>query len=398
MAEILGLTGNDAGAEAFKDVNPDVAAVFPITPQTELMHKFSSYVNDGIAQTELVPVESEHSAQSACFGSAAAGARTVTATSSQGLLLMAEICYITASTRLPVVMPVVNRALSGPINIHCDHSDTMGCRDTGWIQIFSENAQEVYDNTIQAFRIAEHKDVLLPAMVCLDGFILSHTMESVEVIGPEAAQKFVGEYDPAFSLLDTEKPISIGPLHLTDYYFECKRQEIEAMENARQVVLDIGAEYGELTGRGYGWFEKYKLDDADVAIVALGSTCGTAKVAADQAREKGIKAGVLKLRMFRPFPGDEIAEIVKSVGTVAVMDRSVSFGLRGGPLFNEIRSFVYANCAAGGGGCPQLINYVYGLGGRDINATEIEGIFAGLVKIKESGDSGELYRYIGLRE
>jgi pyruvate ferredoxin oxidoreductase alpha subunit len=398
MAEMLGLTGNDAGAEALKDVNPDVAAVFPITPQTELMHKFSAYVNDGVVETELVPVESEHSAQSACFGSAAAGARTVTATSSQGLLLMAEICYITAATRLPVVMPVVNRALSGPINIHCDHSDAMGCRDTGWIQLFSENAQEVYDNTIQAFRVGEHKDVLLPVMSCLDGFILSHTMESVEVIGPEAAQTFVGDYDPAFSLLDTEKPISIGPLHLTDYYFECKRQEAEAMENARQVVLDVGKEYGELTGREYGWFEEYKLDDADVAVVALGSTCGTAKEAADQAREKGIKAGVLKLRMFRPFPGDEIAEVLERVGTVAVMDRSLSFGLRGGPLFNEIRSFAYARSAAGNGSAPQLVNYVYGLGGRDINATEIEGIFAELVRIKDSGDAGDLYRYIGLRE
>jgi len=391
MGERVGLTGNDAGAEALKDVNPDVAAVFPITPQTELMHKFSSYVNDGVVDTELVHVESEHSAQSACFGSAAAGARTITATSSQGLLLMAEICYITAATRLPVVMPVVNRALSGPINIHCDHSDTMGCRDTGWVQLFSENAQEVYDNTVQAFRIGEHKDVLLPVMSCLDGFILSHTMECVDPIGPEAAQKFVGEYAPAFSLLDTEKPVSIGPLHLTDYYFECKRQEIEAMENARQVVLDVGAEYGKLTGREYGWFETYKLDDADVAIVAMGSTCGTAKVAADQAREKGIKAGVLKLRMYRPFPGDEIAEIVQAVGCVAVMDRSVSFGLRGGPLFNEIRSFV-------NGRCPLLINYVYGLGGRDINASEIEEIFADLTAAKESGDPGELYRYKGLRE
>ena len=391
MAELVGLTGNEAGAEALKDVNPDVAAVFPITPQTELMHQFSSYVNDGEVDTELVPVESEHSAQSACFGSAASGARTVTATSSQGLLLMAEICYITAGTRQPVVMPVVNRALSGPINIHCDHSDAMGCRDSGWIQIYSENAQEVYDNTIQAFRIGEHKDVLLPVMSCLDGFILSHTMESVEVIGREAVQGFVGEYDPAFSLLDTQSPISIGPLHLTDYYFECKRQEVEAMENARQVILDVGKEYGELTGRGYGFFEEYRLDDAEVAIVALGSTCGTAKAAADQARENGVKAGVLKLRVFRPFPGDQIAEVISRMGAVAVMDRAISFGLQGGPLFNEVRSF--AN-----GRCPNLINYVYGLGGRDINATEIESIFHELEKIKDSGQPGELYRYIGLRE
>ncbi len=391
MGTRVGLTGNDAGAEALLHVNPDVAAVFPITPQTELMHKFSSYVNDGKVDTELVPVESEHSAQSACFGSASAGARTITATSSQGLMLMAEICAITSSVRLPVVMPVVNRAISGPINIHCDHSDAMFCRDAGWIQLFCENAQEVYDTTIQAFRIAEHKDVLLPVMICLDGFILSHTMESVEVEDRETVGKFVGDYEPAWSLLDTENAVSIGPLHLADYYFECKRQQVEAMETARQVIIDVGKEFGETFGRPYEFFEAYRLDDADVCIVAMGSTAGTAKVAADQARDRGVKAGVLKLRCFRPFPGDEIAEIVNRVGTVAVMDRSISCGLKGGPLFNEIRSF--AN-----GGCPQLINYVYGLGGRDINATQIEGIFDELVKIKESGDPGDLYRYIGLRE
>jgi pyruvate ferredoxin oxidoreductase alpha subunit len=392
MSTRVGLTGNDAGAEALLHVNPDVAAVFPITPQTELMHKFSGYVNDGVVDTVLVPVESEHSAQSACFGSASAGARTITATSSQGLMLMAEICAITSSARLPVVMPVVNRAISGPINIHCDHSDTMFCRDAGWIQLFCENAQEVYDTTIQAFRIGEHKDVLLPVMICLDGFILSHTMEILEVDDRETVQQFVGDYEPAFSLLDTDNPVSIGPLHLTDYYFECKRQQVEAMENARQVILDVGEEFGETFGRGgYGFFEEYKLDDADVCIVAMGSTAGTAKVAADQARERGVKAGVLKVRCFRPFPGDEIAEVVNRVGTVAVMDRAISYGLKGGPLFNEIRSF-------SSGGCPQLINYVYGLGGRDINATAIEGIFDELAAIKQSGDPGELYRYVGLRE
>ena len=267
--------------------NPDVAAVFPITPQTELMHKFSSYVHDGVVDTELILVESEHSAQSACFGAASAGARTVTATSSQGLLLMAEICAITAATRLPVVMPVVNRAISAPVNIGCDHSDSMFLRDAGWIQLYCENGQEVYDTVVQAFRIGEHKDVLLPVMVCLDGFIISHTMEGVELIGPEAARQFVGEYDPAFRLLDTAKPITVGPLHLTDYYFECKRQVVEAMRTAQRVIVEVGREYGRLTGREYGLFEPYRLDDAEVAIVALGSTCGTAKVAADRAREQG---------------------------------------------------------------------------------------------------------------
>ena len=394
MAKLVGLTGNDAGAEAFRQVNPDVAAVFPITPQTELMHKFSEYVSNGVVQTVLVPVESEHSAQSACFGAAAAGARTVTATSSQGLMLMAEICFITSSARLPVIMPVVNRAISGPINIHCDHSDTMACRDSGWIQIFCENAQEVYDSTIQAFRIGEHKDVLLPVMVNLDGFIISHTMEAVEMLDDKVVQDFVGPYQPATMLLDSDNPISVGPLHLTDYYFECKRQEIEAMENARKVIVDVGKEFGKISGREHGIYEAYRLDDAEVAIVALGSTCGTAKVAADQARERGVKAGVLKVRMYRPFPGKELAEIVNRIGTVAVMDRSVSFGLAGGPLFNEIRSFT----PVASGKPATMISYIYGLGGRDINPTEIETIFDELVRVKKTGDAGEIYRYIGLRE
>lgn len=391
MAEQVAMTGNDAGAEALKDVNPDVAAVFPITPQTELMHKFTSYVHDGVVDTELIPVESEHSAQSACFGSAAAGARTVTATSSQGLLLMAEICALTASTRLPVVMPVVNRAISAPINIHCDHSDSMFCRDAGWIQLYCEDSQEVYDTVVQAFRIAEHKDVLLPVMVCMDGFIISHTMVGLEVLGPESVREFVGPYDPPFSLLDLANPISIGSLHLADYYFECRRQLIEAMQNARRVILEVGQEYGRLTGRTYGHFEPYRLDDAEVAVVAIGSTCGTAKVAVDQVREQGIKAGVLRLRTFRPFPGDEIARALENVDAVAVLDRSVSYGLEGGPVFHELRSYAQ--------GSPlKMINYVYGLGGRDVYTRDIEDVFRELVRIKESGDSGDLYRYIGLRE
>ena len=390
MTKRVAMTGNDAGAIALRDVNPDVAAVFPITPQTELMHNFSSYVHDGEVDTELIHVESEHSAQSACFGSAAAGARTITATSSQGLLLMAEICAITAATRLPVIMPVVNRAISAPVNIGCDHSDSMFLRDSGWIQLYCENAQEVYDTVLQAFRIGEHRDVLLPVMICYDGFIISHTMVGLEIMGPDVARKFVGEYDPAFSLLDTARPITVGSLHLTETYFECKRQVVEAMDSARRVIVEVGREYGELTGREYGLFESYRLDDAQVVIVALGSTCGTAKVAADRVRERGIRAGVLRPRSFRPFPGEEIAEIVNRIGTVAVMDRSISYGLQGGPLFNEIRSF------AGGGN--HLINYVYGLGGRDINASDLESIFVGLEDIRQSGDTGEVYRYIGLRE
>jgi pyruvate ferredoxin oxidoreductase alpha subunit len=285
-------------------------------------------------------------------------------------------------------MPVVNRAFSAPVNIGCDHSDSMFCRDAGWIQLYCENVQEVYDTVVQAFRIGEHKDVLLPVMVCMDGFILSHMLEGLEVLGRPAVQEFVGDYDPRYRLLDTAHPITVGPLHLSDHYFECRRQLVEAMENARHVILDIDRQYEELTGRTYGHFERYQLDDADVAVVALGSTCGSAKVAADRVRQRGIKAGVLKLRTFRPLPGEEIAAALAGIGTVAVLDRSVSYGLRGGPLFNEVRSF-----AAERG--PRLVNYVYGLGGRDILVSDLEKVFADLA---ENGASGETYRYIGLRE
>lgn len=391
MGTRVSMTGNDAAALALKEINPDVAAVFPITPQTELMHKFSSYVNDGAVETELIPVESEHSAQSACFGSAAAGARTITATSSQGLLLMAEICAITASTRLPVVMPVVNRAISAPVNIGCDHSDSMFLRDSAWIQIYCENAQEVYDTVIQAFRIGEHRDVLLPVMICLDGFIISHTMDCVEVLDGEAIRKFVGEYDPPFSLLDTDHPITVGPLHLTDHYFECKRQVIEAMEQSRRVIAEVAQEFEQLSGRSYGLLDPYRMDDADVAVIAMGSTCGTAKVAADRVREQGIKAGVLRVRTFRPFPGEEIAAAISHVGQVAVLDRSVSYGLRGGPLSNEVRSFATQTQSP-------LVSYVYGLGGRDITASDLAEVFTELSRMEPSDKSCELYRYIGLRE
>ena len=266
----------------------------------------------------------------------------------------------------------------------------MFVRDSGWIQLYCENSQEVYDTVLQAFRIGEHKDVLLPVMVCLDGFIISHTMEGVELIGPEAARQFVGEYDAAFRLLDTDRPITVGPLHLTDYYFECKRQVVEAMQTAQRVIGEVGREYGRLTGREYGLFEPYRMDDAEVAIVALGSTCGTAKVAADRARDQGLRAGVLKLRSFRPFPGAEIAEALRHVGAVAVLDRSISYGLPGGPLFHEIRSFTERG--------SRLVSYVYGLGGRDITPSDIQGVFADLAAIRQSGPSDAVYRYIGLRD
>jgi len=390
MPTLVALTGNEAAAHAFRQVNPDVAAVYPITPQTELMHAYAEFAADGLVKTEMILVESEHSAMSACIGAAAAGARTFTATSSQGLALMWEVVYIAASYRLPIVMAEINRALSGPINIHCDHSDSMGCRDSGWIQIFSENAQEAYDNAIQAFRIAEDPRVLLPVMFTQDGFIISHTVEGVQMLDDDTVQKFVGSYRPQRSLLDVAHPYTLGPLCLQNYYFEIKRQQVEAMEAARKVILEVGEEFGKVSGRHYGNFSAYRLEDAEIAFVGLGSTCGTAKVAVDMLRDDGVRAGFLALRVYRPFPGPEIIAALRHVPVVGVLDRSISFGLEGGPLFNEIRSFAY-------GEKMLLSSWIYGLGGRDINVEEICGAYRDTLKAAARGRTISM-GYIGLRE
>lgn len=392
--EIEGLTGNDAVAVAFKQVNPDVAAVFPITPQTELMHKFSEFVANGDVDTVLVNVESEHSAMSASIGAAAAGARAVTATSANGLALMWEMVAIASSLRLSMVMPVVNRAISGPLNIHCDHSDSMGCRDLGWIQLYSEDSQEAYDNTIMAFRISEHPAVRLPVMVTLDGFIISHTMERVEVIADTSVvRNFVGEIKPQKPLLNSADPVTYGPLDLPDWLFEHKRQEVQGMYNAYDVIRKVSDEYAALTGRRYGLIEKYRMDDADLAIVVLGSTAGTAKAAADEMRDAGVKAGVLRIRAFRPFPAQEITEALAHCKAVSVMDRCISFGLPGGPVFNEVRGAAY-----GAGLRVPMASHIYGIGGRDINVTMIRGVFEHLKKVASSGKVDPLESFVGLRD
>jgi len=393
MEKTLALTGNDAGAYAMLQINPDVVAAYPITPQTELMHKFAEFVADGKVDTEFVLVESEHSAMSAVVGASAAGCRSMTATSANGLALMWEIVYIASGNRLPITMAMVNRALSAPINIHCDHSDSMGARDTGWIQLFSESSQEVYDNMIQAIRIAENKDVLLPVMVTLDGFVLSHTIERVDLLDDAAVKDFVGTYTAEYPLLNTEKPLTYGPLDLQDYYFEHKRQQVEAMKNAKDVILSVADEFAQLSGRKYGLFEEYKLEDAEIAVVVLGSTAGTAKAVVDNLRAEGVKAGMLKLRAFRPFPHEELVEALKSMKAIAVMDRSASFGALGGPVFAELRSAFYGNVS----GIP-LVNYIYGLGGRDVPDTDIEIVYRDLDKIASSGEVGELVTYLGVRE
>lgn len=383
----MALTGNEAVAEAFRQVNPDVASVYPITPQTELMHKFSEYVYDGKVDTELIAVESEHSAMSAAVGAAAGGVRAITATSANGLALMWEILYIASGLRLPIVMAVVNRALSGPLNIHCDHSDAMGARDSGWIQIYSENSQEAYDNALQAFRIAEHSGVLLPTMITLDGFIISHTTEVLEILDDEAVKDFVREYKPTYTLLNPEQPITMGPLDLQDYYFEHKRQQVEGMYNAPNVIEQVAQEYGELTGRKYGFLEPYRMEDAETAVVVMGSAAGTSKDVVDTLRERGIKAGMVKIRVFRPFPHEQLAEALSHLKSVAVLDRCISFGAQGGPVYMETRSAMY------GKNVP-IYSYIYGLGGRDLTPSLVESAYNDLFE----GTSDPKMRYLGLRE
>lgn len=387
----VSLTGNDAAAEALRQANPDVVAAYPITPQTELMHTFAQFHADGRVDTELVLVESEHSAMSACVGASAAGARVATATSSQGYALMVEVCYIAAALRLPIVMPLINRALSGPINIHCDHSDAMLARDTGWIQLWSENSQEAYDNTLMAFRIAEHPDVLTPVIVNLDGFILSHTGEVVDVLDDAAAKAFVGEYRPQRMLLDTDHPYSVGALFLPDNYYEARRQQQAAIEASFPIIEAVSREYSELSGRTYGLMEPYRMEDADLALVGMGSTMGTAKVAVDELRAEGLRAGLLKLRLYRPFPASQIIAALKGAKAVAVMDRAISYGLNGGPLFHEVRSAAYGKLTA------PFASYIYGLGGRDIVVDEIKAIFRDLEAVSQGADASAA-RYIGVRE
>lgn len=390
MAESMALTGNDAAAWALKQINPDVVAAYPITPQTELMHSFAAAVANGDVDTEFILVESEHSAQSAVVGASLSGARCCTATSSAGLALMWEILYVASGNRCPIAMMVVNRALSAPINIHCDHSDSMGARDSGWIQLYSENAQEAYDNFIQAVRIAEHSDVRLPVMVCMDGFVLSHTLEGVQVNEKTGVKDFLGVYSPENALLNVDTPMTFGAFALQNYYFEFKKQQQDAMDQALEVIPQVGRDYEQAFGRGYDLVEPYRCDDAKVVLVGLGSSIGTAKEAADRVRDQGIAAGVLKLRCVRPFPSLSIQRVLDQANVIGVMDRSLSFGL-GGPLFHECRS-------AGYGESKPMVNYIYGLGGRDLMLDQVEEMFHALADVQAGGPVEPSVRYIGIRE
>ncbi len=386
------LSGNEAVATAMKQINPDVVAAFPITPSTEIPQYFSTFVANGSVDTEFVAVESEHSAMSACIGAEAAGARAMTATSANGLSLMWEMIYIASSLRLPIVLNLVNRAVSGPLNIHNDHSDAMGVRDAGWVMLFSENNQEAYDNTLMANRIAENKDVQLPIMVCQDGFITSHSIENIELEEDSEVKKFVGEYHPEHYLLNKQEPIAVGPLDLQAYLFEHKAQQAEALKNAKKVILDVSKEFEAWTGRHYGLFEEYKLDDAEIAIVCMNSTAGTTKYVVDNLRAKGIKAGLLKIRVYRPFPGEEVAKALSHLKAIAVLDKSDSLNAIGGALFEDVSSSMYVNNSH-----VPMCNYVYGIGGRDTTANDIESVYTDLIEIAKNGKVENPYRYLGLR-
>lgn len=386
------LSGNEAVAYAIKQINPDVMPAFPITPSTEIPQLVANYIANGQMDTEFITVESEHSSMSATMGASAAGARALTATSSCGLAYMWELLYVAASNRLPLALALVNRALTGPININCDHSDSMGAKDAGWLQIYSESNQEAYDNFIMAYRISEHKDVRLPIMICQDGFITSHALTNIELIEDDLVKNFVGEYEPENYLLNPDCPMSVGPYAVSNYYMESHKAQVAAMENAKQVILDVAEEFYQMTGRRYGFFEEYRMDDAEVAIVIMGSAAGTTKDAVDELRNKGVKAGMIKLRVFRPFPADELCQALKNLKAVAILDRSETFSTQGGPVASEILAAMYRR-----GLNVKSVSYVFGLGGRDYKVSDACDVYNDLLAYVNEGKELVDFNYIGLR-
>ncbi|MDR2707314.1 MAG: pyruvate ferredoxin oxidoreductase [Nitrososphaerota archaeon] len=403
--ELLALNGDEAVALAVKQSNVDVVAAYPITPQTIIVEKFSEYVANGEVTTEYICTESEHSAISASIAASLTGARTFTASASAGLALMHEILFVASGSRAPIVMAVANRALSAPINIHGDHSDSMAQRDSGWIHIYVETAQEAYDSILQAFKIAEDLDVSLPIIVGLDGFAISHTLENVNVLPDEAVAQFVDERVLPMVVthegktvpfkLDPDSPMTMGPNVSPAFYFEFKRQQDEAMKNALQKIQDVNAKYAELSGRSYGngLIDTYQLEDAEIAVVVIGSTAGTLKVMIDELRSEGIKAGLLRLRTFRPFPVEQLQNALKHLKVLAVMDKSMSFGGFGGPLFNEVRTTLFDLKQH-----PIVVNYLFGIGGRDSNPHNLRKIFENMQQIAKTGQVDTVVHYLNLRE
>lgn len=386
------MSGNEAVAYAMKQIEPDVFAAFPITPSTEIPQYYAQYVADGLVNTEFVTVESEHSSMSVCMGAEAAGCRAVTATSSAGLSFMYEMLYVVASARLPVTMACVTRALTGPININNDHSDAMGARDSGWIQIYSENNQEAYDNFLQAMRIGEDENVRLPVMICQDGFITSHAVENILLESDEKVRAFAGKYHPENYLLNDQRPLAVGPYDISPFYMEHKVQQANAMKEAKNVILKVGADFENRFGRRYGLIEEYEMDDAQVALIVMGSTAGTARACVDKMRSEGIKVGFVKIRVFRPFPSNEVANAIKNCKAVAVMDKSEGFSGNGGPVFADTA----ASCIKLNG-IPKMIDIIFGLGGRDCRVEDLERVYKHLLDIANGSNEYETYIHMGQR-
>jgi len=383
------VTGDHAAAYGALLCDVDVVAAYPITPQTYIVEDFSTFVNDGITDAEFIKVESEHSAMSATIAAEAAGARTFTATSSQGLALMHEMLFVAAALRMPIVMPVVNRTLAAPIGIWCEYNDTMPERDTGWMQVYCENNQEVLDMIIQSYKIAEHKDVLLPIMPTLDAFILSHTVEPVDAPSSDEVMEFLPPYEPE-AILDTEKPMTIGSFAPPEYIQEVRYQNEQAMQNAKRVIKEVNDEFAAKFGRDYyGLVEEYRCDDADAVVITLGTVTGTAREVVDEMRNEGKKVGLVKLRFFRPFPIEELRKIASHVNAIGVYDRSISFG-SGGPTFIEVRNALY------GYDLP-VINFLAGLGGRDVVKADVRKMFEKTLKAAEEGRVEKEIVWIGTR-
>ncbi|MCF2142841.1 MAG: pyruvate ferredoxin oxidoreductase [Candidatus Heimdallarchaeota archaeon] len=390
-AKRIGMTGDEAVANAAAVINPDVVAAYPITPQTIIVEHFSEFVNNGEVDTEFVCVESEHSAMSACVGASVTGARVFTASASQGVALMYEILFIAAASRLPIVMAVANRALSGPINIHGELTDQTVCRDTGWISMFSESAQEAYDNTFLAFKIGEHPDVSLPVMFGLDGFILTHALEGVSPLDRKFVKDFLPERQMKYPTMPGN-PVSSGLLALPDYYMEVKYQQELAMEAARKVIPKAFEEFGEKTGRYYGMIEEYQMEDAKTALVTMGALSGTTKFVVDKLRKNGEKVGMIKVKTYRPFPGAELAKALKDVEAVGVIDRDLTFGAPGPALYSDLKTTLYNYKNR-----PQIFGFIAGIGGRDVLVEDFEHIYKQVLNLKGTEKPVPI-EWVGLRK
>ena len=389
--ERIGLEGSIAIAEAVRLADVDVVAAYPITPQTHIVERLAEYVANGKLNANYIPVESEHSAMSACLGSSAVGARTFTATAGQGLELMHEVLYVASSSRLPIVMAVANRALSGPLSVWGDHSDVMSARDCGWIQIFAENAQQVFDLILCAFRIAEDSKVLFPTMIHLDGFHLSHVIEPLYLLEQEKINQFIPKYNYPYAL-NPDKPLTIGAFGLPSIYTEAKKSQDIALCDSKKIILDVWKEFGKLAGRNYLPVEKYKADDAETLLLTMGSYSETAMIAIDKMRENGEKVGLLRLRLWRPFPFDEFRQATSGTKLLVVLDRALSFGGPPGPVCSEVQSALYSLETK-----PKVISFVGGLGGRDMSASTFENMLRHGIKKSEKGIVND-FQMIEVRE